>query len=239
VSFELSISGADILISKSLQLSDIGEGKTEINFSFEASAGKKYTFDLDYQCMPHTPSSYQASLNVTLTDEEGNKLGCLSFTSKGVQSLKKIGVLGFVVDVLEKPVNIEFSFQKDKKGNLDISSLDDEVFFQDTRAPKLDLNVILPVILATTEKGVRSQTHRLRCHPYSINYTLTNIGEGLVQFQHTLYQLVDGNEHLLERIYFQVDSLETLREVLYASMYFHENDGVFKLLFYPANMHQI
>ena len=57
---------------------------------------------------------------------------------------------------------------------------------------------------------------------------------GLVQFQHNLYQLKAGKENLLERIYFNASSLTVLREAMYASKYFHPQDGTFKLVFYPA-----
>ena len=231
--FELSISGADISVSKSLELSDVGEGKNAINFSFEASTGKKYTFDLNYKKLPNN-RSYPTNLDVTLKDGEGNKLGYLFFANNGVQHLKRIGVFGLVVDVSGKPVDIKFSFEKNKKGNLDISFLSEERFVQDTLVPKFSFQMIRPVILPKIGEGIRSQTYSLDSHPYSINYTLKDLDRGLVQFQHNLYQLEGGKEHLLERIYFQADSLETLREAMYAGKYFHKNDGVFKLVFYPA-----
>ena len=231
--FELSISGADININKSLELSDVGEGKTAINFSFEASTGKKYTFDLNYKKLPSN-RSYPTNLDITLKDEKGSKLGYLFFANNGVQYLKKMGVFGLVVDVLGKPVDIKFTFEKNKKGNLNISSLGKERFVQDTLASKFNFQMIRPVILPKIEEGIRSQTYLLDSHPYSVNYTLKNLNGGLVQFQHDLYQLMEGKGHLLERIYFQADSVETLREAMFAGKYFHKNDGVFKLVFYPA-----
>jgi len=238
VSFELNISGADIAISKSLQLSDVGEGKTEINFSFEASTGKKYTFDLNYKSLLLIPP-LQAKLKVFLKDGEGNVLGSLFFTNNDVHHLKRIGVFGFVVDVLGKPVDIEFSFQKNNKGNLDVSSLGDERFIQDVRVEEWNFGMLYSGILPETGEGVRSQTNLLVDHPYSINYALTNIGEGLVQFQHTLYQLTDGNEHLLEKIYFQANSLAILRGIMYGARYVHENNVVFDMVFHPTKEHYL
>ena len=231
--FELSISGAGINLNKSLELSDVGEGKTAINFSFEASMGEKYTFDLNYKKLPSN-RSYPTNLDITLKDEDGNKRGYLFFANNGVQYLKKMGVFGLVVNVAGKPVDIKFTFDKNKKGNLNINCLSEERFIQDTLVSKFNFQMIRPVILPKIGDGVRSQTYSLDSHPYSVNYTLKNLGEGLVQFQHNLYQLIEGKEHLLERIYFQADSVETLREAMYAGKYFHENDGVFKLVFYPA-----
>ena len=106
---------------------------------------------------------------------------------------------------------------------------------QDTLVSKFNFQMIRPVVLPNTMPGVRSQTYSLDSHPYAVNYTIKNIDNGLVQFQHNLYQLKnDREEHLLERIYFNADSLDTLREAMYAGKYFSENDGAFKLVFYPA-----
>ncbi len=106
---------------------------------------------------------------------------------------------------------------------------------QDTLVSKFNFQMIRPVVLPNTMPGVRSQTYSLDSHPYAVNYTIKNIDNGLVQFQHNLYQLKnDREEHLLERIYFNADSLDTLRKAMYAGKYFSENDGAFKLVFYPA-----
>lgn len=231
--FDLTISSASVSIKKSLELSDVGEGKTAINFPFETSTGKKYVFNLNYKKLP-VNRSYPTNLDITLKDEEGNKLGYLFFANNGVQHLKQIGVFGLIVDILGEPVDIKFTFEKNKKGNLNINSLSEERFIQDTLVSKFNFQMIRPVILPTIEEGVRSQTYFLDKHPYSVNYTVKNVNDGLVQFQHNLYQLDKGKEQLLERIYFQADSLETLRKTMYAGKYFHKNDVVFKLVFYPA-----
>lgn len=231
--FELTISGAGISINKSLELSDVGEGKTAINFSFEANTGKKYTFDLNYKKLPNN-RSYPTNLDVTLKDGEGNKLGYLFFANNDIQYLKKMSVFGLIVDVSGEPVDIKFTFEKNKEGSLNISDLDKERFVQDTLVSKFNFQMIRPVILPQIAEGIRSQTYLLDNHPYSVNYTLKNVEAGVVEFQHNLYQLNEGKEHLLERIYFHADSVETLREAMYAGKYFHKNDGVFKLVFYPA-----
>lgn len=231
--FELTINGAEINIKKSLELSDVGEGKTAINFSFEDKKGKIYIFDLNYKKLPNN-RSYPTNLDITLKDEKGNKLGYLFFATNNIQYLKKMGVFGLIVDVSGEPVDIKFTFEKNKKGNLNINALDSERFIQDTLVPKLNFQMIRPVILPQIQKGIRSQTYRLDNHPYSVNYTLENKNNGIVQFQFNLYQLIAEKEHLLERIYFEADSVETLREAMFAGKYFHADDGVFKLVFYPA-----
>jgi len=233
LSFDLNISGAGVSINKSLELSDVGEGKTTINFPFEASTGKKYIFNLNYKKLP-VNRSYPTNLDITLKDGEGNKLGYLFFANNGVQHLKQIGVFGLIVDVLGEPVDIRFTFEKNKKGNLSISSLSEERFMQDTLVPSFNFQMIRPVILPQIEKNLSSQTYFLDSHPYSVGYTVKNLNDGLVQFQHDLYQLDGNKKQLLERIYFQADSIKTLRKTMYAGKYFHKNDGVFKLVFYPA-----
>lgn len=231
--FTLSIEGAGINISKTLELSDVGEGKTKINFDFTNNEGKKYNFDLAYKKLP-VNRSYRTNLDITLKGPQGNKLGYLFFANNGVTFLKQLGVFGLVVDVEEQPVDIKFIFDANKKGDLNTDSLGDERLVQDTLVPKFNFQMIRPVVLPSTAPGVRSQTYLLDNHPYAVNYSLINLSDGMVQFQHNLYQLQDGKEHLLERIYFNADSLLTLREAMYAGKYFSQKDGTFKLVFYPA-----
>jgi len=231
--FELGIKGGDIDVHKSLELSDVGEGKTQVNFDFNDKAGKKYNFDLKYKKLPDN-RSYPTNLDITLKDADGNKLGYLFFANNGVQFLKKMGVFGLIVDIDGKPVDISFTFDKETKGSLNVDDLGEERFVQDTLVPKHKFQMIRPVVLPMVEPGTRSVTYNLDDHPYSVNYTLQNIDNGLVQFQHNLYQKTNGDDHLLERIYFNANSLETLREAMYAGKYFHKEDGTFKLVFYPA-----
>lgn len=233
IPFDLSIKGGNIDVFKTLELSDIGKGNTQINFNFKDKSGKKYNFDLKYKKLPDN-RSYPANLDITFKDSKGNKLGYLFFANNGVRFLRKMGVFGLIVDVAGEPVDIKFTFDNNKKSNFNIDSLKDERFVQDTLVSKFNFQMIRPVILPKVKPGVRSQTYNLDSHPYAVNYTIKNTGNGLVQFQHNLYQLKNGKEHLLERIYFNANSLETLREAMYAGKYFHKKDGTFKLVFYPA-----
>jgi hypothetical protein len=94
--------------------------------------------------------------------------------------------------------------------------------------------MIRPVILPKINEDTRSQTYSLDNHPYAVNYTLKNIHNGLVQFQHNLYSDNNGGKKLLERFYFNAQDLDTLRESMYAIKYFNQNAGTFKLVYYSA-----
>jgi len=234
--FNLSIQGADINISKSLELSDVGEGKTKINFDFKDKNGNKYNFDLKYKALPSN-RSFPTNIDITLKDANGNKLGYLFFANNSVAFLKKMGVFGMVVDVNGKPVDLKFTFNtinKNSKGKLQVAELGEERFIQDTLVPHFNFQMIRPVILPLIKKGLRSKTFTLDNHPYSVNYTMKDLDNGIVQFQHNLYEIIDGKEHLLNRIYFNANNVATLREAMYAGKYFHQRDGSFKLVFYPA-----
>ena len=231
--FNLTIKGNTFDIQKTLELSDIGEGKTKINFDFKNNEGKKFSFDLNYKKLADN-RSYPGNLDVTLKDEQGNKLGYLFLANNGVQALKKLGVFGLIVDVNGEPVDIKFSFDDKKKGSLRVAQLGSERFVQDTLVPKFNFQMIRPVILPAVKPDMHSITYSLDNHPYAINYTMLDKENGNIEFQHNLYAKQGDKNHLLERIYFKADSLETLREAMYAGKYFHKTDGTFKLVFYPA-----
>ena len=233
VSFNLSIQGGGIDVSKTLELSDVGEGKTEINFDLKDANGKKYVFDLQYKKLPSN-RSYPSNIDITFKEAKGDKLGYLFFANNGVKYLKKMGVLGLIVDVAGEPVDIKLTFDQIKKGKLSINDLGEERFVQDTLVSKFNFQMIRPVILPNTAPGVRSQTYTLDSHPYAVNYTIKDLNNGAVQFQHNLYQLRGSEKHLLERVYFNAASIEILREAMFAGKYFSESDGAFKLVFYPA-----
>ncbi len=231
--FKLTIKGAGINIKKQLKLSDVGEGKTNINFDFKDTSDNSYNFDLIYKSLPSN-RSYPTHLDITFKDGNGNKLGYLFFANNGVSFFKKMGVFGLIVDIDGKPVDLKFTFDSGKNSDFNIEGLGKERFIQDTLVSKFNFQMIRPVILPQTGPGIRSQTYRLDNHPYTVNYTLLDLDNGRVQFQHNLYQLNSNDEQLLERIYFEADSIETLREAMYAGKYFHKTDGAFKLVFYPA-----
>ena len=94
--------------------------------------------------------------------------------------------------------------------------------------------MIRPVILPLAEPGLRSQSYDLDGHPFAANYSLVAIANGGVQFQYNLYRKQGEQQQLLERIYFNADSLETLREGMFAGKYFDADAGSFKLVFYPT-----
>jgi len=233
VAFDLHIQGQDLAVHKSLELSDVGEGKTKINFAFADKQGSNYSFDLKYSKLADN-RSYPTNLDITVKDGSGNKLGYLFYAINNVAFLQKMGSFGLVIDVNGSPMDFKFTFDEKKKGTLKLADLENERFVQDTLVSKFGFQMIRPVIVPMDGEGVRSVTYALDHHPYSVNYAIKDMGMGRVQFQHNLYATADGKEHLLERIYFTADSLETLRESMYAGKYFDKNDGSFKLVFYPA-----
>ncbi len=231
--FNLNIKGNTFDIDKTFELSDVGEGKNNINFDFKNKEGKKYSFDLKYKKLASN-RSYPGNLDITLKDSNGKKLGYLFLANNGVQSLKKLGVFGLIIDINGAPVDIKFTFDDKKKGSLKVSELENERFVQDTLVPKFSFQMIRPVIIPSVKPGLRSITYNLDNHPFSVNYTLLDREQGGIEFQHNLYSRDGEKEHLLERIYFYADNLETLREAMYAGKYFHSTAGTFKLVFYPA-----
>ncbi len=233
VPFHLSITGANINLSKSLKLSDIGEGINKIQFDFESDKGEKYTFDLNYKTLASN-RSYPTNLDITLKDGNGKKLGYLFFAINNVNYLKQMGVFGLIVNVDGQPVDIKFTFDYNKKGNFSVANLEKERFVQDTLVPKFNFQMIRPVIVPQVSHGKRSVTYKLDNHPFAVNYTLKDLKNGLVQFEYNLYQTDNNQQQLLKRVYVQADSLATLREAMFAGKYFHETVGTFKLVFYPA-----
>lgn len=232
--FELKITGPNVGVSKKLELSDVGEDKTKINFDFKDKNGKPYSFHLNYKALPKN-RSYPTNLDITLKDGEGQKLGYLFFAINNVAFLKQMGEFGLIVNVDGKPFDLKFIFDANKKGNLEVASLGNERLVSDTLFPKKGFQMIRPMLLPETAKGVRSQTYALDNHPYEMNYTLMdNKKTGGVQFQYNLNKKQSGKTHLLERIYFNADSLETLRQGMFVGKYFDKKDGAFKLVFYPA-----
>ncbi len=231
--FDLSISGKNFDTHKTLELSDLGEGKTAINFPFSNKNGDQYSFDLQYKQLPEN-RSFPSNLDITVKDAKGNKLGYLFFAINNVSFLQQLGTFGMIIDVQGQAMDLKFTFDANKKGTLQVADLVTERFVQDTLVPKWGFQMIRPVILPDTGDNTRSQTYSLDKHPYSVNYTLKDMENGMVEFQHNLYKKEGNQEHLLERIYFTADSLATLREAMYAAKYFDNEAGAIKLVFYPA-----
>ena len=231
--FDLFITGETFDVHKTHELSDLGEGKTTIAFPFKDKNGAEYSFDLKYSKLPEN-RSYPGNLDITVKDAEGKKLGYLFFAINDVAYLQQLGTFGLIVDIKGQPMNIKFSFTHGLKGTLKVAELVNERFVQDTLVPKHGFQMIRPVIIPLTDVGICSQTYSLDHYPFSVNYSLLDKENGMVEFQHNLYRTANNEEHLLQRIYFTADSLETLREAMYAAKYFDEEAGTIKLVFYPA-----
>jgi len=232
IPFELKIKGHGDEKIKNLKLSDVGEKHTKINFDFNLD-DKKYNFDLKSVKLPSN-RSYPTNLDITIKDASGKKLGYIFYANNGVSFLKQMGEFGLVLNILGKPVDFKFIFDKNKKSNFSVKNLGNERFIQDTLVPKFGFQMIRPVVLPKISENERSQTYSLDNHPYAINYTLKNLDNGLVQFQHNLYGKNDKEMKLLERFYFNANSIETLRESMYAVKYFNKEAGTFKLVYYSA-----
>ena len=231
--FELSIKGEEFDVQKKLEISDLGEGKNAINFRFKNKNGVFYEFDLKYKKLPSN-RSYPGNLDITIKNAKGEKLGYLFFANNGIAFLKQMGEFGLIIDINGYPTDVKFTFDKSKKGNLYVKDLANERLIQDTLVPKYGFQMIRPVIAPLIQPGLRSQTYQLDHHPYAVNYTLKDVKNGQVQFQYNLLKTKDSQQKLLERIYFNWEKIETLREGMFAGKYFDKEAGTFKLVFYPA-----
>ena len=236
--FKLTVSGPSVDFSTNLALGNVGKGKNKHQIAFKDKSGAAYSLDMKYKALPAN-RSYPSNLDITLKDAKGNKLGYLFFAINNVAFLKKMGVFGFIVDVDGQPFDIQFNFDEHKKGSFSIAGLEKERLVSDTLIPKKGFQMIRPMMLAKTTGSAEnpsklSQSYALDAHPYEMNYTLINMPKGLVQFQYNLYKKQGENRHLLERVYYNADSLETLREGMFAGKYFDKDYGTFKLVYYPA-----
>lgn len=179
--------------------------------------------------------SYPSNLDVTVKDGKGNKLRYIFWANNGTTALKRLGTIGMVVNVNGEPMDIKFTFDKNDRGDFSVASLDGERYVSDTLIPKKGFQMIRPMLVPVVSDGVRRQAYDLDAHPFKIDYTLKDIENGLVQFQYNLYKKEAGeDDRLLERIYFNADSIETLRDGMFAGKYFDKEYGTFKLVFYPT-----
>lgn len=230
--FDLIIRGNGLNIQKSLTISDPGEKGDTVDVHFKNAGGDKFRLTMRYKQLPPN-RSYPRNLDITLRDGDGNKLGYLFWANNGTQSLKDMGHIGMITRHGKQIFDTRFSF-KPTSGTLRVSELKEERFVQETLVPSLNLQMIRPVTLPETQPGTLSQSFDLDAHPYAVNYTIKDQPEGGVRFEHSLHAKKGARHQLLEQIYFHADSLKTLRSALYASKYFHETDGTFKLVFYPT-----
>jgi len=231
--FSLDITGSQLNVHRSLKLSDLGEGHTAVDIKFKDNNGKAYAFTLNYKALPKN-RSFPGNLDITLKDAQGKKLAYLFFAINRVRFLKQMAVFGLMAKNDGALIDVRFTFDKHATGKLRIADLGEERFVQDTLVPKLHFQMIRPVLVPLVKPGLRAQTFLLDAHPYGVNYSLKDQQNGMVEFQYNLYDKSAKQTHLLERIYYQAGSLNVLREAMFAGKYFHPDDGVFKLVFYPA-----
>jgi len=233
IPFTLSITGNHFAVEKNLAISEAKEGKNKINFDFKDKSGADYNFDLKYKVLPAN-RSYPTNLDITVKNGAGSKLGYIFWANNGTSALKKLGTIGMVVDVNGEPMDVKFVFDANDKGNLKVKDLEGERYVSDTLILKKGFQMIRPMLVPVIADRVRTQAYDLDAHPFKIDYTLKDIDNNLVQFQYNLYKKDGGKDHLLERIYFNADSVETLRAGMFAGKYFDKEYGEFKLVFYPT-----
>lgn len=235
-SFDLSISGKAIEFRRAIEISDLADGKTEHAITFADKAGNSYALDVKYKALPSN-RSFPGNLDITLKDGKGTKLGYLFLAINGVKFLKQMGTFGLVVDVAGEPVDVRITApggEAAPAGKLDLAQLEGERLILDILVPKFDFQMIRPMVMPTVKPGLREQNYNLDQHPYEVGYTLVDLGKGRVEVQANLARKVDGKAHLLNRVYFHADRIETVREAMYAGKYFDGTDGTFKLVYYPA-----
>ncbi len=229
----LTIDGDGIVVERTLQLSEPGESHASATIEFSSRSGQTYSLHVKHKNLPDN-RSYPGNLDITLKNAAGRKLGYLFFANNGIAALQRVGTLGFIVAVDGKPMDVKLRFGDKNSGNLHVAELGDERLISDTLVAKFGFQMIRPMLLPETQKGVRSQTYSLDTHPYAMNYTLRDLRDGIVQFQYNLYARDDDDTALLARIYYNADSLANLREGMFAGKYFDPKNGAFKLVYYPA-----
>ena len=226
-SFDLIIQGKNLEIKKSFFLGAPESKDSHINYVL-----KDFQFDLRYKKLP-TNRSYPAHLDITLS-KGGKKVGYLFFALNDLDILQCIGVFGMVLDINGELVDVQLKTRVVTVGNIDFDSLNKERFFQDTLLPNKSFQMIRPVILPKIQDGVRAKEFNLDHYPYSVEYKIIDRGQGVVLFQHNLYKKSTAKKRLIMQIYFQANSLDELREVMYAGKAFNFSDAPAKLVFYPA-----
>lgn len=229
----LTIDGDGVAVKRALKLSDPGESHASATIEFSSRSGQAYHLHVKHKDLPDN-RSYPGNLDITLKDAAGKKLGYLFFANNGIAALQGIGTLGFIVAVDGKPMDVKLRFSNKVAGNLHVAELGDERLISDTLVPRFGFQMIRPMLLPETQKGVRSRTYSLDAHPYAMNYTLRDLHDGMVQFQYNLYARSDNGQSLLARFYYNADSLANLREGMFAGKYFDPKNGTFKLVYYPA-----
>ncbi len=228
--FAVHIRGSAFDTQERLALSDIGEGKTAIHVRFKSRAGQAYNFDMQYHQV--SKRSHPASLDITLSDMQGNPLGRLSFAVDHLDFFKQLGVFGFKVNIDGEPVDVQLVWSGHKKGHVQAKDLTQERFFQDTQVPKWGFQMPHTLSLKPQGSHTLDAIHQLGKHPYAVRYTIVDRANGGIRFKHQLYRLEQNTPHLLSSVYFNADDLQTLRKVSYVAEHFDAHDGVFKLIFY-------
>lgn len=233
VDFDVKVTVGGVSVTQKSSLKDLAGGDSKTIIPLSGEVGQSYKLAVNYKSLPSN-RSYPGNLDITLIDVQGNKLGYLFFAINDLSFLQRVGEFGFKVGKGSAQVDVQFIFEQIERGQLAVSQLLNERLFQDTLVPKFGFQMIRPVILPQVSATKLSQTYALDKHPFAVNYTLVNKPNRLVEFQHNLYSTAGNQASLIAQFYFQVSSLEVLRELMYAGKFFDPDAGDIKLVFYPA-----
>ncbi|TMP54701.1 hypothetical protein CWB96_18710 [Pseudoalteromonas citrea] len=227
------ISSKTINLKKTFSVNDTLSDIPVFLHTFHNDKGSTFSLTVNYKELPQN-RSYPKNLDITLTDSQGQKIGYLFLATNGIKALSELGEFGFISNHNNELIDVRFSLTRTNKGSLSTRQLESERFIQDTLIPKVGFQMIRPVILPKVSEKKRSETFQLDHHPLAINYTAVDLPDGLLEFQHNLYETSNTSTSLISRIYFRANNLKTLRLVMYAGKYFSNEFGPIKLIFYPA-----
>jgi len=227
------ISSKTLNAKTSFSINDALSDTTVFEHTFKNNKHNAFSLQVKYKKLSKS-RSYPRNLDITLKDSQGKKIGYLFFATNGVEALSELGEFGFISKHNDELIDVRFSLTRTNKGALSTRQLESERFIQDTLIPKVGFQMIRPVILPKVSEKKRSETFQLDHHPLAINYTAVDLPDGLLEFQHNLYETSNTSTSLISRVYFRANNLKTLRSVMYAGKYFSNEFGPIKLIFYPA-----
>lgn len=231
--YSLSLNGLASKETREVYLHALTSEEQNAEYTLTSTNNRQYTVQVQYKKLPDN-RSFPSHLDITLKDESGQKLGYLFFAINHIAYLKQVGEFGLLVNDDGHLVDVRLSFNKVRHGDLSIDDLMEERFIQDTLMPSKGFQMIRPVVLEPDAADQLSKHFSLDAHPFEVEYRVKTIADGVVQFQHNLYRVIKGRRQLIERIYYNADSIDTLREGMYAAKYYDPEYGTIKLVYYPA-----
>lgn len=234
IPFDITVLGSRVdKKDTSYEMFDLAAQQTSIRHRFKNSEGREYEVSIKYKPLPSN-RSYPGNLDITLSDAKGQKIGYLFFATNGLEALKSIGVFGLRVKDGDDLVDVRFIFDPKKAGSLQLADLTEERFVQDTLISDKGFQMIRPVILQPGKDKQWNKSFATDAHPFEVSFTAEQVTNGVVEFQHNLHSTLNESADLLISTYYHADSIETLRQGMFASKYFDAEYGGIKLVYYPA-----